>query len=38
MEAVKRLYADTARSEKRVLLAKAPVRSRGEVQQPLPKP
>jgi SAM-dependent methyltransferase len=38
MEAVKRLYADTSRSEGRVLLAKAPVRSRGNVGQPLPKP
>ena len=37
MEAVKRLYADTSRSEGRVLLAKAPVRNRGGVQQPLPK-
>lgn len=30
MEAVKRLYADTFRAEKRVLLAKAPERARGE--------
>ncbi len=29
MEAVKRLYADTSRSEGRVLLAKAPLRTRG---------
>jgi hypothetical protein len=30
MEAVKRLYAATARSEDRVLLAKAPKRSRSD--------
>jgi hypothetical protein len=30
MEAVKRLYADTFRQEKRVLLAKAPERARPE--------
>jgi hypothetical protein len=33
MEAVKRLYATTARSEGRVLLAKAPKRSRPDVHQ-----
>jgi SAM-dependent methyltransferase len=37
MEAVKRLYATTARSEHRVLLAKAPKRSRSDAPQSLPK-
>jgi SAM-dependent methyltransferase len=37
MEAVKRLYATTARSEGRVLLAKAPNRSRQEAPEGLPK-
>ncbi|MGD9816182.1 MAG: class I SAM-dependent methyltransferase [Hyphomonadaceae bacterium] len=37
MEAVKRLYASTARSQGRVLLAKAPHRSRGSSRQSLPK-
>ncbi len=36
MEAVKRLYASTARSEGRVLLAKAPDRSRGRARGRLP--
>jgi SAM-dependent methyltransferase len=38
MEAVKRLYADTSRSVGRVLLAKAPERTRGQAPQNLPKP
>ena len=38
MEAVKRLYADTSRSEGRVLLAKAPVRNRGGVPETAPGP
>lgn len=37
MEAVKRLYATTARSEGRVLLAKAPKRSRSDAPQGQPK-
>jgi SAM-dependent methyltransferase len=37
MEAVKRLYASTARSEGRVLLAKAPDRSRQRAPRSLPK-
>ena len=37
MEAVKRLYADTARSRGRVLLAKAPNRSPQEAPGNLPK-
>jgi SAM-dependent methyltransferase len=37
MEAVKRLYASTARSEGRVLLAKAPARTRQTAPGPLPK-
>lgn len=37
MEAVKRLYATTARSEGRVLLAKAPKRSRSDAPQRMPK-
>lgn len=37
MEAVKRLYASTARSEGRVLLAKAPERSRRDARRSLPK-
>jgi SAM-dependent methyltransferase len=37
MEAVKRLYATTARSRGRVLLAKAPERSRSDTPQSLPK-
>lgn len=37
MEAVKRLYATTARSAGRVLLAKAPERSRGSAPGPAPK-
>lgn len=37
MEAVKRLYASTARSEGRVLLAKAPDRSRSRASGRLPK-
>jgi hypothetical protein len=37
MEAVKRLYATTARSEGRVLLAKAPDRSRETTPGSLPK-
>lgn len=37
MEAVKRLYASTARSEGRVLLAKAPARSRPETTESLPR-
>jgi hypothetical protein len=37
MEAVKRLYATTARSEDRVLLAKAPARSRHETKGALPE-
>jgi len=37
MEAVKRLYASTARSSGRVLLAKAPERSREEAPSGLPK-
>jgi SAM-dependent methyltransferase len=37
MEAVKRLYASTARSEGRVLLAKAPDRSRSAAPGSLPK-
>jgi SAM-dependent methyltransferase len=37
MEAVKRLYASTARSEGRVLLAKAPERSRPDPHRSLPK-
>lgn len=37
MEAVKRLYASTARSEGRVLLAKAPDRSRSRAPGSLPK-
>jgi len=37
MEAVKRLYASTARSEGRVLLAKAPDRSRQRAPRVLPK-
>lgn len=37
MEAVKRLYAQTARSEGRVLLAKAPNRSRARASESLPK-
>jgi SAM-dependent methyltransferase len=37
MEAVKRLYASTARSEGRVLLAKAPTRSRPEAKGALPE-
>lgn len=37
MEAVKRLYASTARSEGRVLLAKAPDRSRANAPESLPK-
>jgi SAM-dependent methyltransferase len=37
MEAVKRLYATTARSEDRVLLAKAPKRSRSDAPQGAPK-
>lgn len=37
MEAVKRLYATTARSEGRVLLAKAPQRSRSDTPQGAPK-
>jgi SAM-dependent methyltransferase len=37
MEAVKRLYATTARSEGRVLLAKAPARAREEASGNLPK-
>jgi len=36
MEAVKRLYADTARSDTRVLLAKAPVRTGRHVPHDLP--
>jgi SAM-dependent methyltransferase len=38
MEAVKRLYATTARSEGRVLLAKAPTRKRQEAPENVPKP
>lgn len=37
MEAVKRLYATTARSEGRVLLAKAPKRSRSDAPRGVPK-
>jgi len=37
MEAVKRLYADTARSKERVLLAKAPTRTPQEAPGTLPK-
>jgi SAM-dependent methyltransferase len=37
MEAVKRLYATTARSEDRVLLAKAPKRARSDTPQGAPK-
>ena len=37
MEAVKRLYASTARSQSRVLLAKAPDRSREGAPGSLPK-
>jgi hypothetical protein len=37
MEAVKRLYATTARSEGRVLLAKAPMRKRPETKGALPE-
>ncbi len=37
MEAVKRLYATTARSEGRVLLAKAPQRKRPETKGALPE-
>jgi hypothetical protein len=37
MEAVKRLYASTARSQGRVLLAKAPDRSREGAPGSLPK-
>jgi SAM-dependent methyltransferase len=37
MEAVKRLYASTARSQGRVLLAKAPDRSRSRAPRSLPK-
>lgn len=37
MEAVKRLYASTARSERRVLLAKAPKRTRPETKGALPE-
>lgn len=37
MEAVKRLYATTARSEGRVLLAKAPERSRPDARRDLPR-
>jgi len=37
MEAVKRLYATTARSQGRVLLAKAPKRSRSDAPQGAPK-
>ncbi len=37
MEAVKRLYATTARSEGRVLLAKAPKRARSDAPQGMPK-
>ena len=36
MEAVKRLYATTARSQGRVLLAKAPPRARPETVRPVP--
>ncbi|MES1156381.1 MAG: methyltransferase domain-containing protein [Alphaproteobacteria bacterium] len=36
MEAVKRLYADTTRSDTRVLLAKAPIRTNRRVPQDLP--
>jgi SAM-dependent methyltransferase len=36
MEAVKRLYATTARSQGRVLLAKAPPRARPETDRPVP--
>jgi len=38
MEAVKRLYATTARSKGRVLLAKAPERKRQETPETLPEP
>jgi SAM-dependent methyltransferase len=37
MEAVKRLYADTSRSEQRVLLAKAPVRTGQTLPKNLPR-
>ncbi|MEZ5995404.1 MAG: methyltransferase domain-containing protein [Hyphomonadaceae bacterium] len=37
MEAVKRLYASTARSRERVLLAKAPQRTRPETSENLPR-